>query len=838
MPVYQRELYLNIPLYARLADDIGLVEHICDSIQPNIDAAFRAIEKQEFLYNPEIAPREWLQFLGQFVGLAIRNGKYLGFGLNPDWSDAHTRDVIQRAWAYWQIKGTELGIRTAIALWLQWEKALNPQDLAIHQPFSDRPADAPANWWTWDSTWDSHLIQTYEQRRHLGAEGLIRYRPNYQTLVEPHWYWEWGTLWCDPAIDCNFAPDIFGMRSHLGPHNSWLHFNLSESDWSKVFPDFFELAPEIFPATAMWSVFAWITPKAVAPTIKLKRVVEQRVDFIDEFAIDGFQYGIIDSSGDPTPKDNDLFELAGSLFPSVNFPATTTTTLVTTEIEFGVWLPEYWFGQWWYQTESRGHKIYTETLVLDLTEMLPIESLSIESIWQVDIDQPISNYGMAAEWFYKAYENYEYTQETTVTNPGTDCVSGITTYLEVADSPLPIDEENVPFVGITTSSGIIPGERIYFPGDGAMEALSGDTLLMDIELQIESSLEIDFTREPVAFALRKMQQLIEFIPPPNVADYFCEYNNQYPYICGFKQQNSLALPNLVSKKIRLCNVFGLWGGGSSIMKTRKKRKPTIGNKQPLSELYPLLGAALEPMGWRLVVETSEQLFLLSPITLFWYSNIDGIEKRSSTFSFEEGCTTLYLEFLLTSVKNTKIHSCTLWLFDNYIQHQTFYYPLEDQIQTHVGFKFNLPFGLQSGAATPSEEFAILEILPKLELKVVELDAIIARASATINQPIPTDNPPLEIEEADLMTELTQKLQTINFKLDQLIANPGVDAHYTYSIEIPVSKITIRHGLGKYPAVTFMESLGREESQVEVRHIDKNTVSIAFTPEASGWVTFN
>ena len=119
---HSRRLFENLPLYAQLADDIrlGLLAHLCDrGLQVELDIFHRLIEEQEYFYNPD-HPLAFphLVWLGKFVGLNSVEGYWAGLGINPDWEIPKQQQAIKNAIAYWQVKGTEIGIRQGVDLWL------------------------------------------------------------------------------------------------------------------------------------------------------------------------------------------------------------------------------------------------------------------------------------------------------------------------------------------------------------------------------------------------------------------------------------------------------------------------------------------------------------------------------------------------------------------------------------------------------------------------------------------------------------------------------------------------------------------------------------------------
>lgn len=70
-----------------------------------------------------------------------------------------------------------------------------------------------------------------------------------------------------------------------------------------------------------------------------------------------------------------------------------------------------------------------------------------------------------------------------------------------------------------------------------------------------------------------------------------------------------------------------------------------------------------------------------------------------------------------------------------------------------------------------------------------------------------------------------------------INNIKGDFNYEYAIANPVNQITITHNGNKYPSVQMLDSANNQVDAI-VHHIDKNNVSISFSPAFSGRVIFN
>lgn len=407
MGVYSTQLYKLLPQHARFLDDRGILRHFCDAIQPEIDQLYGIVRNQARYYDPQLTDDRFLDFLQQFVGGAIRDGKWLGIGLDPDWPGYYKRQVIPELWQYWQLKGTERGVRQAINLWLRLEQAKTSK-VYIRLPLSKFPTEAPNSWFSWGDCYDSHLFQDYEDRLFFGAGDApgVEYRPDYYTVRNTSWLWEWGDIvpegvgvlaptpsttklakwdapppsastepypvdfgisWSDRTLSSFLAPLINDEASHLGARRPWQHLFLNEFDWNKTFPNVLELNPEIYPALAVPTTFGWLEDiRHIKPLILIEHKDAPQYRFSTEIEIDGMQYGILDTVGatpgsikgsslyEPAPPsyaknypDYDPIYEAGDWWPFPVIDPYYTTEYEEIKAEFGVWIPDYWDGMWW-----------------------------------------------------------------------------------------------------------------------------------------------------------------------------------------------------------------------------------------------------------------------------------------------------------------------------------------------------------------------------------------------------------------------------------------------------------------------------------------------------------
>ena len=73
---------------------------------------------------------------------------------------------------------------------------------------------------------------------------------------------------------------------------------------------------------------------------------------------------------------------------------------------------------------------------------------------------------------------------------------------------------------------------------------------------------------------------------------------------------------------------------------------------------------------------------------------------------------------------------------------------------------------------------------------------------------------------------------------QAVHTVGVDdKHYTHTQAVASDTWTVVHGLGKYPAVTVVDT-ARDVVIGDVEYLDTNTVELRFTAPFSGWAYLN
>ena len=289
-----RDLYKNLPYYLRMLDEqgSGMLKHLTDPTQTQLDKWTDAKGTIELIENPDTIPKSWAYWAQQKVGGAGTRERWLGIGVHPDWPVERMRRFLLEGWNYWNTKGTQTAIRWAIDFWLDWEKAQNPIYLEFRKPFGDRPTSELPQWWSYTTPYGTHATQHYTEFQFWGGGDYPQqYQPDYRSLRQNTWLWEFETVWDDRQLVLSRPPEIDNSRSGLGPRNVWMHFHLDESEWNKIAPDIHKLNPETWHILARPQVFLWQDIETSLKLIEDPEFPIARTRIL--YDIDGFQFGDI-----------------------------------------------------------------------------------------------------------------------------------------------------------------------------------------------------------------------------------------------------------------------------------------------------------------------------------------------------------------------------------------------------------------------------------------------------------------------------------------------------------------------------------------------------------------
>lgn len=289
-----RKFYNNLPVHARYLDDQGILEHLSNAIQRQVDNYQRKVGALQYFQNPDTAPAEWLYYMQQWVGGYSTPGNYLGIGVDPKWSEERMRRFVMWAWQYWPRKGTQRAIREAIWVWLDFEKALSPKTLEFIRPFGDGSQPIPDRWFGYDTRFDTNVNKTHLEKCFLGGGDYPQiHQSNGRILFIEQSRWEYKVPWWSErnSISSKVRSPDTESRSRLGPRNVWMNAHIeSDIEWNQLSPDIHTLNPEIWPILARPVVWLSTKEKANQETSLSVPYDAPTGEKPITYEIDGFQY--------------------------------------------------------------------------------------------------------------------------------------------------------------------------------------------------------------------------------------------------------------------------------------------------------------------------------------------------------------------------------------------------------------------------------------------------------------------------------------------------------------------------------------------------------------------
>ncbi|HEY9879108.1 MAG TPA: phage tail protein, partial [Leptolyngbyaceae cyanobacterium] len=440
---YTERIFENMPLYARMADEASTLEHVCDSIQPQMDAVRRKLDQLPFLFDPSTAPSSYLDWMGQWFGLAPIDGKWLGLGLNPKWSESHKREVLSRIWQFWQAKGTEWSVREAAALWLELPNAHNR--VILYQPIGKAPTAEPPGFWTYRTRYRSQLTTDIFSKKRLGAETFGPYQPDWQDFSTP-WTWDHRAVFGEELID-ETPPIIPVASSRMGPRNLWQLYELTPDEWRTVFPNVFDLQPEILDPRVTPTIFGKLTQST---GIELEESAEATSSRIERrIKVDGLKYG--------------------QMFP---YPAKESkqVTETTEAITYGNWTGFSYMSRFGAYCSKVNRQINTETKVIKGSRGFSYSSQFAGKFTEKQVSHGPGNFSKSASYFskfsaaqpfYFAPQKIETTVETTVDGLSKFLRGGVQPRGQSFYYPAAILENTEIVEGVTEWG--LPAEILYSP---------------------------------------------------------------------------------------------------------------------------------------------------------------------------------------------------------------------------------------------------------------------------------------------------------------------------------------------------------------------------------------
>jgi phage tail-like protein len=670
------KIFDYLPLYAKLLDDAGILEHFADALQPQFDEVLQVLDLREPYFAANTCPSEWIHWVAQFAGLANVGTDWIGIGINPDWPDDHKREVINRAAAYYARKGAEWGLREAYALWLQWEDA-HSERLTIHLPFGKIPTATPPNWWDYYTQYDAHLNQSWPERQFFGAGDYPHsYTPDWFTL-EGYSIQQYGIdQWSDRTLQAIPAPETYCNGSGLGGQRPWINCYPLEKDWNNIFPNIIKLNYEALNTFAEPEIFGWLSYKLLAP---VNLYLDEQDGFIIEERLhyDGFKYG-------------DIWHYnAGETYTH------TETELITEELEI---LPGHSFGDTWTSPDfpCPYNSLYA---VPYRSYTLPIETEVIETIGCTP--------GFSGEVQVGVEEQEVGSFPAISPNQEMDRIPAI---------DLSIDNLGIPAINLR-GDPVIEAPVISIAEISAIElpsAIGLDGLSLDTR---EARRDTTMSAQPPLISIADIPPIVleqpvsfEFVEPLTVHHFDSAWGESGVYYSPGRD----AIPGQIEEVpiidiAQYCNYVDRYS--LRIIEREIIRTPiTPDPSRNLSESYPFLKTLGNAANWHLMLEAGEGLYMLRPSTIFW-SNVVGAGKpdqRSQQITSDTK--SLYLEFLVNSTSDTKLKSAAIILKGQSKVMHTLEDPALLSKSCHVGIKVIIPiaFNQESNQLGMQQNWVLVE----------------------------------------------------------------------------------------------------------------------------------
>lgn len=661
-------LYKRFPLYARLADRAGTLEHVCSSIQPELDEFRTLIASSQYLFAPRTAPTTMLDWLGQWVGLGVRGDKWLGIGLNPEWPPDHKRRVIERVWRYWQIKGTLAGIQEAYDLWLQWPLA--DQRVMFFQPWGDRSMQPPG-WWGYATPFGSQILRTAQEQVRLGSGDTPGvYQPPYVRLEQPTWQWSYAQVWTTFMLQASKMEKLVGRRSHMGPRNLWQHIEATPDEWRHIFPDIHDLQPEILEIRVDPVIVGWLSePGSGGPAATPSATASINFDLVEsqasrgrrtvrEMGINGFQFS--------------------HLFPyNAALPSRQERTV--TREEFGMWPGFSYFDSfgrppWWYKAQGITETVTEITIpgqvecnLSSLEAQIKVgEEATVETVWEgvpgnqtltYNSGQPeLTSTQITFEGIWPGFSYYR-----SIPSGRQRSMPPIDT-LEI-DTAVGAAIETFEFETFEIIELLIRTDRHFVDPDYFWYAPPHQQVTVD-QVGIPASYRLQF--------------------PIRVFTHQSRFGRGLPwYWSGTLSVREEEVVTDITQPFRLCNIPAYWTD-----RTLSFLRDVVVSLPPeslgLLTRFPDLMALGDPSRWQVGLETTEDLILLRPQTFFWQS-VDGSTRA---YQYSQATPVILLEVVFES-RGRWLSDLSLMVDQQVLHHRTFDPPLAMDGRGAFGFRFRI-----------------------------------------------------------------------------------------------------------------------------------------------------
>ncbi len=301
-----------MPDFFKLFDDKGNLKKLTDAIQPELDLIESIMQSREFYASiTSELNADNLLFLQQLIGFANIGEHYLGVGCKSEWDIDTQRDVLLQGWEYLKAKGTEVGIRQAITMWLRWQPD-NQSQLQIYYPFGNKPISTPPSWWGWSTPYDYNVNRSHLTCKFFGGSYLpgSTYSAT-EIVLNCQYFLSWRSLWHGQSLKARSIAKRRLSQSRLGPFEAWMVIEPPIEIWNQVFNDIRLLNPEIWAGLSRQSIFQKYRWDIVLPEDWVYQTVNTTEEIVvTEFTPLGWQWHHTFSLPAPRTEKDIIYQIA------------------------------------------------------------------------------------------------------------------------------------------------------------------------------------------------------------------------------------------------------------------------------------------------------------------------------------------------------------------------------------------------------------------------------------------------------------------------------------------------------------------------------------------------
>jgi Phage tail protein (Tail_P2_I) len=872
-----------IPVYARLLDERGILEHFATHLQTQIDDCLKAIELAETIFDPNTCPPQWLHYTAQTVGMSNYGPHYLGVGLRSEWADWYKREVIQRFSQYTAQKGTEWAIREAIDLWLQWPPAHDDQRLSITMAMGDRIVRDLPGYQNDRTRYGQDRLRMFTEKKLIGGGDQARFTwTTYRTLSGKA-YSVYNRLWSDRRLTLDKRTNYASDGSVMAPQRPRMNFYLAESEWNLIFPNILTLNREIWNTFASPYVYGWLTYGA--PIIVLELAPELK----------NLDIEIDSETGLATLYETTEYPvIAGMQYGQIWTKRTQWNSqfITTIKTDFIKNEPGHRFGdQWniaiksgmlyrprkrqvtWKETSLQPNQI-TCTPGDFIEVQTGVESIDISAIWTNSntIQSRLSAIDFSGEFpFYLDLRpdgriETEYIEIDRVRDVGlfeltiSDYIEA--EYINIDDSQ--IETDRVPIREIQLGSYL---PSLYLEISDRIDVLySNKTNYLEITDYIQTDRIVTqsparlierypatshsfghiWGRSPIYHRPKQPSRMTLHVDSLETH----AINVDYIQIEDRLEMSGVArtIERKIKKKVRLCNVNGY--KKRSIL-NRVKTRSKLSDSYSLFDTYPILKTVSQAENWELQFQ-ADRLYKVRPSTMFWAKSTDGkiLDDRALQPDIQTGRLNLYLEFLIDCDRSINLEGLSLRLQGEVLIGRHFPAWLNLTQGTAFGVRIGVPLRFSSNTSTIVDDWAFWNYSQQLQdqyeilrsrLPLEISDQILPeRKEEPIVNPIEPDLriAPTETSLIDLLRDTSESMQIIINNLSR-ISETG-NKVFSKTLRNPIiettagaikSTFTLSSGLGSHnftiATLTTISEPITEIARPEIRLIGTDSIEFIF-----------